>query len=244
MTDTADRSHEEILMSDIRWLGHSAFKISCNEAHVVIDPFLAPQFGLTVADVGPADIVLVTHDHGDHVGAAADICQATGAMLGAVVGTAHKAAAGLPDSQILNGIGFNIGGTVTHKGISVTMTQAFHTSDSGCPTGYIVRMPDGLTVYHSGDTCVFGDMALWGQLYHMDVALLPIGGVFTMDAPQAALACKLLGCKSVVPMHWGTFPVLAQNTKAFEAELAKLDLPCACVTMEPGQTLSFPVEGR
>ena len=189
MTDTADRSHEEILMSDIRWLGHSAFKISCNGAHVVIDPFLAPQLGFTVADVGHADLVLVTHDHGDHVGAAADICQATGAMLGAVVGTAHKAAAGLPDSQILNGIGFNIGGTVTHKGISVTMTQAFHTSDSGCPTGYIVRMPDGLTVYHSGDTCVFGDMALWGQLYHIDVALLPIGGVFTMDAPQAAMAC-------------------------------------------------------
>ena len=73
-------------MSDIRWLGHSAFKISSSDAHVVIDPFLAPQFGLTVADVGHVDLVLVTHDHGDHVGAAADICQATGAMLGAVVG--------------------------------------------------------------------------------------------------------------------------------------------------------------
>lgn len=228
-------------MSTITWFGHSAFKISDNDAHVVIDPFLAPQYGLTVDNVGHADIVLLTHDHGDHVGEAVTICRKTGAMLGAVVGTAHKAAAGLPDSQILNGIGFNIGGTIMHKGVSVTMTQAFHTSDSGCPTGYIVRMPDGLTVYHSGDTCIFGDMALWGQLYPIDVALLPIGGVFTMDAAQAALACKLLKCKAVVPMHWGTFPVLARDTKAFEAELAKLDLPCACVVMAPGQTRAFPI---
>ena len=128
-------------MSTITWFGHSAFKISDNDAHVVIDPFLAPQYGLTVDNVGHADIVLLTHDHGDHVGEAVTICRKTGAMLGAVVGTAHKAAAGLPDSQILNGIGFNIGGTIMHKGVSVTMTQAFHTSDSGCPTGYIVRMP-------------------------------------------------------------------------------------------------------
>ena len=232
-------------MSDITWFGHSAFKISASDAQVIIDPFFAPSVGVTADTAGDADIVLVTHDHGDHVGDAVSLCRRTGALLGAIVGTAGRLAEeGVPTEQIMNGIGFNMGGTVTHKGISVTMTQAFHTSDSGCPTGYIVRMPDGLTVYHSGDTCVFGDMALWGQLYHIDVALLPIGGVFTMDAPQAALACKLLGCKSVVPMHWGTFPVLAQNTKAFEAELAKLDLPCACVTMEPGQTLSFPVEGR
>ena len=226
-------------MSDITWFGHSAFKISAPGAQVIIDPFFAPSAGVSSSAAGDVDIVLVTHDHGDHVGAAADICQATGAMLGAVVGTAHKAAAGLPDSQILNGIGFNIGGTVTHKGISVTMTQAFHTSDSGCPTGYIVRMPDGLTVYHAGDTCVFSGMELWGQLYDIDVALLPVGGVFTMDARQAALACKLLGCKAVVPMHWGTFPVLAQNAASFKVELERMKLPCRCVEMAPGETVNF-----
>ncbi|WP_291440083.1 metal-dependent hydrolase [Desulfovibrio sp.] len=226
-------------MSDITWFGHSAFKISNHDVHVVIDPFLAPQYGLGVDDVGRADLVLLTHDHGDHVGEAVTICKKTGAMLGAIVGTAQKAAAGLPDSQILNGIGFNMGGTLACKGASITMTPAFHTTDSGCPAGYIVRMPDGLTVYHSGDTCVFGDMALWGQLYSIDVALLPIGGVFTMDASQAALACKLLNCKNVIPMHWGTFPVLAQDTRDFEKELAKLDLPCSCAVMAPGQTRAF-----
>ena len=226
-------------MSDITWFGHSAFKISAPDAQVIIDPFFAPSAGVSSSAAGDVDIVLVTHDHGDHVGEAVSICKKTGAMLGAIVGTAQKAAAGLPDSQILNGIGFNMGGTLTCKGAQITMTQAFHTSDSGCPAGYIVRMPDGLTVYHSGDTCVFGDMALWGQLYSIDVALLPIGGVFTMDAPQAALACKLLNCKHVIPMHWGTFPVLAQDTRDFEKELAKLDLPCSCVVMAPGQTRTF-----
>ena len=227
-------------MSDITWYGHSAFKISAPEAQVVIDPFFAPSAGVTADAAGGVDIVLVTHDHADHVGDAVSLCRRTGAVLGAIVGTAGKLAEeGVPTEQIINGIGFNMGGTVTHKGVSVTMTQAYHSSESGSPAGYIVRMPDGLTVYHAGDTCVFSGMELWGQLYDIDVALLPVGGVFTMDARQAALACKLLRCKAVVPMHWGTFPLLAQNTAGFKAELARLQLSCHCVEMVPGETVSF-----
>ena len=119
------------------------------------------------------------------------------------------------------------------------MTQAYHSSDSGSPAGYIVRMPDGLTVYHAGDTCIFSGMELWGQLYDIDVALLPVGGVFTMDARQAALACKLLGCKAAIPMHWGTFPVLAQNAACFKVELERMKLACRCMEMAPGETVSF-----
>ena len=227
-------------MSDITWFGHSAFKIASPEAQVIIDPFFAPSTGVTADTAGDADIVLVTHDHGDHVGDAVSLCRRTGALLGAIVGTAGKLAEeGVPMEQIMNGIGFNMGGTVTHKGVSVTMTQAYHSSDSGSPAGYIVRMPDGLTVYHAGDTCIFSGMELWGQLYDIDVALLPVGGVFTMDARQAALACKLLRCKAVVPMHWGTFPLLAQNTESFKTELARLRLSCNCVEMAPGETVSF-----
>ena len=227
-------------MSDITWFGHSAFKISAPDAQVIIDPFFAPSAGVSSSAAGDVDIVLVTHDHGDHVGDAVSLCRRTGAQLGAIVGTAGKLAeAGVPQEQILNGIGFNMGGTLTHKGVSMTMTQAYHSSDSGAPAGYIVRMPDGLTVYHAGDTCVFSGMELWGQLYNIDVALLPVGGVFTMDARQAALACKLLRCKAVVPMHWGTFPLLAQNTAGFKTELARLQLACQCVEMAPGETVSF-----
>ncbi len=227
-------------MSEITWYGHSAFKISAPQAHVVIDPFFTPASGVTVESLGPVDMLLVTHDHGDHVGEAVNICRQTGAMLGAIVGTAGKLMeAGVPEAQILNGIGFNMGGTMEHKGIKATMTQAFHSSDSGAPAGYIIEMPDGLVVYHAGDTCIFSGMELWGQLYPIDVALLPIGGVFTMDARQAAQACKLLGCKSVIPMHWGTFPVLAQSAEYFQEQLAKVCPGCDCVAMRPGQSLSF-----
>ena len=227
-------------MSDITWFGHSAFKISAPEAQVVIDPFFTPSAGVTADAAGDVDIVLVTHDHADHVGDAVSLCRRTGAVLGAIVGTAGKLAEeGVPQEQIINGIGFNMGGTVAHKGVNITMTQAYHSSDSGSPAGYIVRMPNGFTVYHAGDTCIFSGMELWGQLYSIDVALLPVGGVFTMDARQAALACKLLGCKAVVPMHWGTFPVLAQNTATFKSELELLQLPCRCVEMAPGETVSF-----
>ena len=227
-------------MSDITWFGHSAFKISAPGAQVIIDPFFAPSAGVTADAAGDVDIVLVTHDHADHVGDAVSLCRRTGAVLGAIVGTAGKLAeAGVPQEQIINGIGFNMGGTVGHKGVDVTMTQAYHSSDSGSPAGYIVRMPDGLTVYHAGDTCIFSGMELWGQLYDIDVALLPVGGVFTMDARQAALACKLLGCKAAIPMHWGTFPVLAQNAACFKVELERMKLACRCMEMALGETVSF-----
>ena len=227
-------------MTSITWYGHSAFKLACDGVSVVIDPFFAPRWGQNPAEVGSPDVVLVTHDHGDHVGDAVNICKKTGALLGAVVGTAAKLRdAGVPEPQIMNGIGFNIGGTLTVKGIAVTMTQAFHSSDSSVPVGYILRMPDGITVYHAGDTGIFSSMELLGRLYGIHVALLPMGGVFTMDALQAAHACRLIGCACVVPMHWGTFPVLAQNVDGFRRALSAACPGCACVEPAPGQAKEF-----
>ena len=100
-------------------------------------------------------------------------------------------------------------------------------------------MPDGLTVYHAGDTCVFGDMALWGKLFRIDVALLPTGGHYTMDGRQAAMACGLLKCAAAVPMHWGTFPVLAQSDEPFAKALAELAPKCRHLHMKPGETADF-----
>lgn len=229
-------------MADITWLGHSAFKIQDNGVTVVIDPFLEgnPNCPITSKELGPVDIVLVTHDHGDHVGQAVEICRQTGAMLGAVVGTAEKLVQqGVPQQQVFIGIGYNMGGTVEHKGVRMTMIPAFHTTESGQPVGFIVRMPGGATIYHSGDTCLFGDMALWGNLYKIDVALLPIGGVFTMDAMQAATACALLRPKKVIPMHWGTFPVLAQDTEAFKTALDGTAPGCTCIDTQPGRVIAI-----
>lgn len=228
-------------MTELTWFGHSAFKISDGTVSLLIDPFLEgnPLCPVAASEVGSVDVVLVTHDHGDHLGQAAQICKATGAMLGALVETADTLIQeGVPAGQVFIGIGFNLGGTVEHKGVQITMVPALHSSSSGRPVGYIVRMPDGTTLYHAGDTCLFGDMALWGNLYKLDVALLPIGGVFTMDAVQAATACALLRPKKVVPMHWGTFPILEQNCDNFKRELEKSAPGCMCVDMRHGQTVN------
>lgn len=226
-------------MSTITWLGHAAFKLETPEVSILIDPFFTDDRLAAQAEAGRVDLVLVTHDHADHTGSVTDICRRTGVQLGAIVGTAERLQqAGVPQEQILFG-GFNMGGTVECKGARITMTQAYHSSMSGAPAGYIITMPDGLVVYHAGDTCLFSGMSLWGKLYPIDVALLPVGGVYTMDARQAAMACGLLKCAAVIPMHWGTFPILAQDTEEFQKLLAAQVPGCHCVSMQPGDSVDF-----
>ena len=229
-------------MHTITWHGHSAFAITTPEQTILIDPwFDGNPSAQAQAQAMRADLVLVTHDHGDHIGQALDICARTGATLGCIVELAAKLKTqGLPESQVLNGIGFNIGGTVRHKGVAVTMTQACHSCETGVPVGFIIRLENGYTIYHAGDTAVFSTMAMWGKLYKIDLALLPIGGVFTMDAPQAALAAMMLRARKVIPMHWGTFPALEQSADAFKAELEKLDLGDALIDIGVNSPLSLP----
>lgn len=227
-------------MSKITWFGHSAFKIETSGASVIIDPFFAPNSGQVWQNAGHVDLVLITHDHGDHVGSAVEICKATGAILGCMVGTAERLQSlGVPQKQIFNGIGFNIGGTLECKGIKALMVQAFHSSDSGAPAAYIITMPDGTVVYHAGDTGIFGSMSLLAKLYPLNLALLPIGGIFTMDAYQASNACKLLNCPKVIPMHWGTFPVLAQSPKQFKEDLAKVAPQCQFIDISIGGSVEI-----
>jgi L-ascorbate metabolism protein UlaG (beta-lactamase superfamily) len=145
-------------------------------------------------------------------------------------------AKGVPEAQLLNGGGgMNVGGTVEVRGFSITMTEAHHSSTLGAPVGYVIRTPSGVTVYHSGDTGIFASMALIGELYPVDVALLPIGSVFTMDYRQAAKACALLKAKAVVPMHYGTFPILEPTADRFVAELAKVSPGTRPIVLAPGE---------
>ena len=222
----------------LTWHGHSTFQIATPDCSLIIDPFFSgnPLAVTAWESIPPPDVVLVTHLHADHAGDAAALCRRFKARLGAVVGTA-EAVAGVPPAQILNGVGFNIGGTIVEKGVALTLTEATHTSDAGTPTGFILTLPDGFTLYHAWDTGIFPGMALWGELYPLDLALLPVGGVFTMDARQAALAAKLLKAGGAVPMHWGTFPVLAQETDTFAAFLAETAPNCRPVSMQIGQTI-------
>lgn len=230
------------MSTTLTWHGHANFQITHPECSIIIDPFFTGNSTAqtTWNAITPPDVVLVTHLHGDHAGDAISICKHFKSQIGAVVGVADAMLnAGVPAEQIINGIGFNIGGTVTVKGASITMTDASHTSEAGTPTGFIITLPGGFTIYHAGDTGILATMELWGQLYNIDLALLPAGGVFTMDAAQAALAAKLLRAKTAIPMHWGTFPVLAQDNHDFERKLAKTAPTCRFVDMKPGQTISL-----
>lgn len=227
----------------LTWHGHANVQIQADGVNILIDPFFTgnPKAVCTAMNIVKPDLVLVTHTHGDHVGDAVFISKDTGALVAGVVGAVEALVEknGLPDENILNGGGFNIGGTVTFKGAEITMTQAFHTSEGGSPVGYIIKFPDGYTVYHAGDTGIFGSMKLWGELYPIDLALLPAGGYYTMDQRQAALAAKLLGAKTLVPLHWGTFPALARDMDVLRGELPKVAPGCELVVMLPGETRTF-----
>ncbi|HUT72362.1 MAG TPA: metal-dependent hydrolase [Desulfatiglandales bacterium] len=228
----------------IKWLGHAGFQITSEKGKIiVIDPWLTdnPLASCKAEDITKADFVLVTHDHFDHVADAARIVKATGATLVGMPETVGrlKDEEGVPDSQIVFGTGMNIGGTASSDGISITMTQAFHSSQTGSPAGYIIKLEDGFTVYHAGDTGIFSSMKLLGDLFKIDLALLPIGGVFTMDPKQASVAAKLLEAKTVIPMHYKTFPILEQDASLFAEIMGKEASHIQVVILDPGQEHTF-----
>ncbi|HZW35785.1 MAG TPA: metal-dependent hydrolase [Candidatus Deferrimicrobiaceae bacterium] len=223
----------------IRWFGHSGFSIEDPSGKtVLVDPWFQ---GNPSASAGPeaiskADFLLLTHDHFDHSADAADLARRTGALIvGIFELTGDLKSRGVPESQLLNGgSGMNVGGTVDLGGFSFTMTEARHSCSLGAPVGYVIKTPSGATLYHSGDTGIFAGMSLIGELYPLDVALLPIGSVFTMDYRQAAKAAALLRAKAVIPMHYGTFPILEPNADRFVAEMKKVAPMTRVVVLRPG----------
>jgi len=218
----------------LTWFGHSNFRLQDGGVSVLIDPFFTgnPKAPCGWEGAGKVDAVLVTHDHGDHLGQAVDICTATGAKLVCLYDLAGELQAqGAPASQLL---GMNMGGTVEAAGVRVKMVQAFHSAATGAPAGYILTFPGGFCAYHSGDTALFSDMKLFRRFFDIDLAMLPIGGWFTMDANEAAVACSFLGCRNVAPMHWGTFPILAQGTDAFAKALKEHAPDTAMLRLTPG----------
>ncbi len=223
-------------MAKIRWLGHAGFEIELEGKIVLVDPWLNgnPKAACKSSEIERADIVCVTHDHGDHMGDSVEICKRTGAVF---LGT-YELASQAQKNGVKEAMGFNIGGTVNVKGIKVTMVQAFHTCGSGAPTGFIIR-GEGKTVYHAGDTGIFGDMKLIGEIYKPDVALLPIGDYYTMGALQASEAVKLIKPKIVVPMHYMTFPVLAQSADEFIGLVKEKTPEVRVVVLNPGESFEF-----
>ena len=228
----------------IRWLAHAAFQISTGGGKVIyIDPWIEnPLSPVKLDDVKEATMVLVTHDHFDHVGQAVEIVKKTGALLVANVETARrlKGEFQIPDEKVCYfGYGMNIGGNLLYEGITVIMTQAFHSSETGAPCGYIIKLEDGTTIYHAGDTGIFDSMKTFGELYGIDVAMLPVGSVFTMDALQAARASKMISPSLVIPMHYKTFPILLQDAKAFVDMVAREAPGLEVAVLNPGEEYVF-----
>lgn len=227
----------------LRWLGHSAWEIVTSEQkRVLIDPWLSgnPSAPVSIADLGPADYALITHDHFDHASDLVEVVGKTGAALVGqpeVVARYEKEAA--EKNQEIETIGMNIGGTVELNGIRVTMTDAYHSSETGMPAGYILTLEDGRVVYHLGDTGLHANMATWGELFDIDVALIPIGDRFTMDGRQAAHALRHLKPKHAIPIHFKTFPLLAQSADNFVRHAREVAPDVAVHVLEPGDTFEL-----
>ncbi|NDV19337.1 metal-dependent hydrolase [Pseudodesulfovibrio sp. JC047] len=205
---------------EITWFGHANFRLKTADTTVFIDPFFVgnPSATTSYKDIQDCSLILVTHDHTDHIGQALELAIKHDAEVVAIFDVIQELIGlGLPEHL---GVGMNIGGTVTRHGLDIKMVQAMHSAATGSPAGFIITDSDGLCIYNSGDTGLFGDMELFGKFHDIDIAMLPIGGRFTMDAKQAAYACKLLGCKKIIPQHWGTWPILDQNTQAMAEQLA------------------------
>ncbi|MGD9963144.1 MAG: metal-dependent hydrolase [Thermoplasmata archaeon] len=222
----------------IQWLGHSAFLLH-GKNKVLIDPFLTgnPKAAVRPEEVD-CDIICVTHGHIDHLGDAVAIARRTGAEVACIVEMSLYL-----ERCSIKATGFNIGGTAKIKDTKISMVPAFHSSSIGAPgLEFSAAMPTGMVidsgkvVYHAGDTSVFGDMKLVGEMYGPYVALLPIGGFYTMDPAGAALATKLISPKMVIPMHYNTWPAIEQDPKEFE-KLVRKQSKAKVRIMVPGEVL-------
>ena len=225
---------------EIRFIGHACFELREGDATLLLDPFLAPHNPVaepTAEQVEPTH-VLLTHGHIDHVADAVAVAKRTGAHCVAILELARwLSAQGV--EQVSEP---NLGGTIEFEWGSVKLVPAWHTNTTpdgtviGAAAGLVVEL-GGITVYHLGDTALFSDLRLVGERHSPDVAIVPIGGHYTMDRHDAAHACALIGAPTVIPCHFNTFPQIETDAEAFKAEVES-ETPSRVVILAPGETHS------
>jgi L-ascorbate metabolism protein UlaG (beta-lactamase superfamily) len=222
---------------DIRFLGHAAFELSDGDTRVLIDPFLSgnPKAAVEAGEL-EATTILLTHGHVDHLGDTVDIAKRTGAPVVAIVELAGEIG-----SEGVDVFDPNLGGTVEFDWGWVRLVPAWHTavSPKGTahgPAGLVVNL-GGRTIYHLGDTALFSDLALVPRRDDIDVALMCIGGHYTMDRHDAALAADLVKAQTVIPCHFNTFPPIETDAEAFKSDVES-QTSSKVVVLEPGETHS------
>ncbi len=238
-------SQEKKIGKDVKitWFGHAAFKLESPKGKIVlIDPWLQnPKAPANARNLTTADVILVTHGHSDHLGNTVDLAKITGAKVICI----YEIALYLSEQGINNFQPMNKSGTVEVDGIKFTMVDAAHSSGidvagklhvGGEAAGFVIEFENGFKVYHAGDTGLFGDMRLIGEMYKPDVALLPIGGLFTMGPREAAKACTLINPRYIIPMHYGTFRELTGTPDQLKKELKGYMRP-RVIEMKPGETI-------
>jgi L-ascorbate metabolism protein UlaG (beta-lactamase superfamily) len=237
---------------EIKYHGHACFELSEGEATLLVDPFLKPNNPSAVAgseDVDPTHIA-ITHGHADHVADAVPVATRTGAHCLGIVELADWLGSQGIDSEKISDP--NLGGTVDFDWGWIKLVPAWHTNTLpgsaeapfsaekgvpiGTPAGFLINI-GGLTVYHSGDTCLFGDMKLIAERNPIDIAMLPIGGHYTMDRHDAVIAAEFTGASTVIPMHYNTFPPIETDAEAFKSEVES-KTSAKVVVLAPGESHS------
>jgi len=216
---------------NITWLGHSGIKIKGSKT-VYIDPFLTdnPAASTTPDEIEEADVVVVTHHHEDHLGDAFAICKKTGATLVAIHEVAVEG-----EAEGITAEGMNVGGTVEANGVKVHMVTAIHSAEKGDPAGVVIEL-DGKSLYHAGDTALTYDMKLIGEFFHPDLSFIPIGDRYTMGIPSAVKAVEFVQTKKVIPIHYGTFPIVRADPEEFKNRVGDL---AEVIILKPGESYTF-----